>query len=161
MGMAQKSRTLVVIIGIVKLIKAAVLLAAAVGLLALVGPHPGGTARRWLADIGLDPSSGSLHTILGKLDGFTIGTLEALSAGTLIYSLIFFTEGAGLLREKRWAEYLTIIVTFSFIPFELYELVEAASVLKIVTLVVNVAIAGYLIGRLRAERQTSYGTSGA
>ena len=161
MGMAQKSRTLVVIIGIVKLIKAAVLLAAAVGLLALVGPHPGGTARRWLADIGLDPSSGSLHTIIGKLDGFTIGTLEALSAGTLIYSLIFFAEGIGLLRGKRWAEYLTIIVTFSFIPFELYELVEAASVLKIVTLVVNVAIAGYLIGRLRAERQTSYGTSGA
>lgn len=150
--MAKKSRGVLVLIGIFKLVKCAILLAASVGLLKLAGTDAGGTARHWLTDVGLDPNRGSLHSMIGKLDGCSVGKFEALSAGTFIYAALFFVEGAGLLRGKRWAEYLTIIITISFIPFEIYELVETVSAMKIVALIVNIAIVGYLVVRLRSER---------
>ncbi|HEY4059847.1 MAG TPA: DUF2127 domain-containing protein [Kofleriaceae bacterium] len=142
------------LIGIFKLLKTTVLLAATFGFLKLVGTDPGGTARGWIADIGLDPNHGSLNSMLGKLDGCSIGKLEALSAGTFVYALLFLVEGIGLLRGKRWGEYLTIVITISFIPFEVYELAEKVSPMKIATLVVNIAIAIYLIVRVRQERRS-------
>jgi uncharacterized membrane protein (DUF2068 family) len=150
--MAKKSRTLVVLIGIFKLVKGTALLAAAIGLFDLVGKDAESTMRRWLADIGLDPDHGSLHSMIGKLGGFSIGQLALLTAGTLIYAALFFIEGIGLLRGKRWAEYLTIVITISFIPFEIYELVHEVSVMKIAALVVNIAIATYLIARVIREQ---------
>ena len=58
-------------------------------------------------------------------------------------------EGTGLFFEKRWAEHLTIIVTVSFIPVEIYELLKAPSPLKCATLVINVAIAVFLVVKVR------------
>ncbi|HEY4178731.1 MAG TPA: DUF2127 domain-containing protein [Kofleriaceae bacterium] len=142
---------MLVAIGVFKLIKCALLIAAAVGLFKLAGKDASGTVRAWLADLGLDPRNGSLSAMLGKLDGYSIGKMEALSAGAIVYAALFAVEGAGLLSGKRWAEYLTIVITLSFIPFELYELAHEVSAMKVVTLVVNVAIAAYLVMRVRQE----------
>jgi uncharacterized membrane protein (DUF2068 family) len=46
---------------------------------------------------------------------------------------------------QRWAEYLTLIVTASFLPLEIYELSVHVSVLKIVAFVVNIAVVVYLL----------------
>ena len=43
---------------------------------------------------------------------------------TFAYSALFLVEGTGLFFEKRWAEYLTIVATVSFIPVEIYELLK-------------------------------------
>jgi uncharacterized membrane protein (DUF2068 family) len=51
----------------------------------------------------------------------------------------------GLWFNKRWAEYLTLIATTILVPFEVYELVLGASVFKVITLVINVAIVVYLL----------------
>jgi uncharacterized membrane protein (DUF2068 family) len=51
----------------------------------------------------------------------------------------------GLWLAKRWAEYLTLVATVILIPFEVYELTSSVSVLKLVTFVINVAIAAYLL----------------
>lgn len=54
-------------------------------------------------------------------------------------------EAAGLWLGRRWAEYLTFIATTIFVPYEVYELTKGISVLKVVTLTLNVAIAAYLL----------------
>jgi len=52
----------------------------------------------------------------------------------------------GLWFAKRWAEYLTFpVATILLIPFEIYELTSSVSALKLVTFVINVAIAVYLL----------------
>jgi uncharacterized membrane protein (DUF2068 family) len=51
----------------------------------------------------------------------------------------------GLWFAKRWAEYLTFIATTLLIPFEITELVHSISVLKVLTFVINVAVAVYLL----------------
>ena len=51
----------------------------------------------------------------------------------------------GLWFAKRWAEYLTFIATAVLLPLEVYELTSGVSALKLVTFVVNLAIALYLL----------------
>jgi hypothetical protein len=54
-------------------------------------------------------------------------------------------EAVGLWFSKRWAEYLTFIATIIFIPYEVDELAKGVSALKLVTFLINLAIAVYLI----------------
>jgi uncharacterized membrane protein (DUF2068 family) len=51
----------------------------------------------------------------------------------------------GLWRVRRWAKGSAIVSGGIFLPVELYELVHRATVVKEVVLVVNAAIAAYLI----------------
>jgi uncharacterized membrane protein (DUF2068 family) len=51
----------------------------------------------------------------------------------------------GLWLTKRWAEYLTFVATVILIPFEIYELTSSVSGLKLVTFLLNVVIAAYLL----------------
>jgi uncharacterized membrane protein (DUF2068 family) len=67
---------------------------------------------------------------------------------------LFLTEGVGLLMRKRWGEIVTIIITGSFLPFEIYHLVEKGfSVFKILLLLGNVAVLIYLIWRVKHEKK--------
>ena len=52
-------------------------------------------------------------------------------------------------REKRWAEYMTLISTGLFIPLEVYEIYRHFTWLKVAVTVVNVLIVWYLAVRLR------------
>jgi len=56
-----------------------------------------------------------------------------------------FVEAWGLHRRRVWAEWLTVIVTSSFIPLEVYHLVEKPTFGKVATLIANVAILVYLL----------------
>jgi len=68
-------------------------------------------------------------------------------AGLLVvgYAVLEATEMVGLWLAKRWAEYLTFVATVLLVPFEVYEMVESFGFLKLVTFLVNVAIAVYLL----------------
>jgi len=61
------------------------------------------------------------------------------------YTVLEAVEGVGLWFGRRWAEYLTFLATVLLLPIEVYELSNKVSVLKVVTLVINVAIAVYLL----------------
>ena len=54
-------------------------------------------------------------------------------------------EAVGLWYQRRWAEYLTFIVTTLLIPLEIYELTASVSWFKVVELIVNLAIVVYLL----------------
>jgi uncharacterized membrane protein (DUF2068 family) len=78
---------------------------------------------------------------------FTITKTHLYEAGmvVVVYAALEATEMVGLWLAKRWAEYLTFVATVILIPFEVYELTGSVSTLKIVTFVLNVAIAAYLL----------------
>lgn len=72
-----------------------------------------------------------------------------LAAAAFAYAALFITEGTGLWLEKKWAEYLTLVATASFLPFEIYEAVKKVTVLRVSVLVINAAIVIYLAWNLR------------
>ena len=147
----QKNVTLIRLIAGFKLLKGVMLLAVAIGALKLLNESVEGQVRGWLAVLWLDPDNHYIHSVLRKLAGLDNRKLEEISAGSFFYSAILSTEGVGLLLGKRWAEYFTIIATGSFIPLEVYELIKKVSIGKVAVLVVNVAVVGYLVVRVRQK----------
>jgi uncharacterized membrane protein (DUF2068 family) len=76
--------------------------------------------------------------------------LALLSFG---YAAVFLIEGVGLTLRRRWAEWLTVGVTASFVPFELYETVAHFGTGKVIALAINVAVVAYLARRRLQEHQ--------
>jgi uncharacterized membrane protein (DUF2068 family) len=89
-----------------------------------------------------------LHRALDDVTNTGDHELALWGLGSLAYALVFSVEGVGLWFEKTWAEYLTVIVTLSFIPFEIYELAQGFNVGKVIGLVINLVILVYLVVRL-------------
>jgi uncharacterized membrane protein (DUF2068 family) len=71
--------------------------------------------------------------------------LHLFAAIALTYALIEGIEAVGLWYGKRWAEYLTLIVTSSLLPVEVYELTQHATPFKLLALIVNIAVVAYLL----------------
>jgi uncharacterized membrane protein (DUF2068 family) len=149
-----RSDALILAIGIFKLVKAALLVAVATGALEVM--HRGGASR-------------SLHEILDwvpvehyrrvagwlsrEVSALTPHRLLLVSIGAGVYAALFVIEGIGLLMRKRWGEIVTVVITTSFIPLEIYEIIHGASIGKVGALVLNVVIVAYLVWRLRDERR--------
>jgi uncharacterized membrane protein (DUF2068 family) len=73
------------------------------------------------------------------------GTLTKIGLVVTAYALLEGVEAIGLWFQRRWAEYLTFVATAGLLPFEVYELTHKLSVLKLVTLVLNIAVVVYLL----------------
>jgi uncharacterized membrane protein (DUF2068 family) len=154
-GMAEHSGTRPLghtLIAIGKGLKAALLLTVACVALVMAGKDPPAMLMHWADALRIDPGSHHLHHLVAKLSGATPAKLEAIGLGSFVYAALFLTEGVGLWLQKRWAEILTIVITISFIPLELYEIAHHASAEKLVTLVLNVAALVYLVVRVRQKR---------
>jgi uncharacterized membrane protein (DUF2068 family) len=82
---------------------------------------------------------------LNKLFSLRSSTLSGVAAAVLTYSAVEGIEAVGLWFQKRWAEYLTLIVTASFLPIEVYEIAHKLSPFKIIAFVINVAVVVYLL----------------
>jgi uncharacterized membrane protein (DUF2068 family) len=90
----------------------------------------------------------SSHGLIHDLEtGFTTSSsnLHLLGAVLFAYGIIEGIEAVGLWFQRRWAEYLTFLVTTSLLPFEVYEIASRASPFKVLAFVINVAIAVYLL----------------
>lgn len=135
-----------------KIMKGGLLLITALGLVSLLHKDVALVVEKWIRAFRFDPENKLAHALLAKVGPWDDHSLEIVGAGTLVYAAMFLTEGIGLLLRKRWAEYLTVIATGSFIPFELYILFQERTVMKGLLLAINVAIVWYLIARLRRPR---------
>jgi uncharacterized membrane protein (DUF2068 family) len=142
----------VILIGITKLVKGVLLIAMAFGALKLLHKDASKEITRWLEALYVDPNSHFFQKILGKISGLDTKKLIWASIGTFVYAGLFLTEGIGLLLRKRWGEYVTVFITGSFIPFEIYELVKEFNAFKVVVTIGNVAIVAYLIYRLKTKK---------
>jgi uncharacterized membrane protein (DUF2068 family) len=94
------------------------------------------------------PVASSSHGIvhdLRHLFAISITSLYLVGVAVAAYAVLEGGEAVGLWLGKRWAEYLTFIATIVFVPYEIYELTKSVSALKVVALVLNLAVAVYLL----------------
>jgi uncharacterized membrane protein (DUF2068 family) len=147
----EKSGTWLVLIGVFKLVKAALLVLLAVGALELRN-HDATTPIVDVARaVHIDPDGRLVRWLVHQFASLSPHRLVLISIGTFLYAGLFVLEGVGLVLRKRWGEIVTIVITGSFVPWEIYEAVRRASPIKLGLLAVNVAIVVYLIVRLRGE----------
>ena len=134
-----------------KLAKGVLLLVAGLGALRLVHRDLAEVVDGWSGHLHLDPQGRLTEKLLLRAMDVEPRRVAMIGIGMLVYAGILLTEGVGLLLRRRWAEYFTVIVTASFVPLEVYEIVRHVTVPRIAVLAVNLAIVWYLVGRLRRE----------
>jgi uncharacterized membrane protein (DUF2068 family) len=82
---------------------------------------------------------------LNRLFAVSITNLYLAGAAIAAYAALEGVEAIGLWLGRRWAEYLTLVATVVFVPYEIYELTKSVTALKALTLVINLAIVVYLL----------------
>jgi len=87
---------------------------------------------------------GLLHDV-ERLVTLQSSTLRIVALVAAAYAVLEGLEAVGLWLMKRWAEYLTFIATIALLPLEIWELTKTVSPFKIIALVINLAIAAYLL----------------
>ncbi|MBT9332940.1 DUF2127 domain-containing protein [Paracidobacterium acidisoli] len=87
--------------------------------------------------------------------------LRQISAVIFGYAALHATEGIGLVLQKAWAEYVTIILTASFLPWEFWEMHRHLTWMKAGVTAVNVLVVVYLVfvvqARIRERRRGARG----
>jgi uncharacterized membrane protein (DUF2068 family) len=147
----RESNRILVLIGSLKLFKAAVLVAVSIGALRLLHRDLVSTAMHWIDILRVDPENRYVHRLLEKIFNVTPKQLKELGIGTFLYAALFAVEGIGLLLRKRWAEYFTIVSTSLFIPLEIYEIFHHFTITRVVVTIVNLLIVWYLVLRIRTR----------
>jgi uncharacterized membrane protein (DUF2068 family) len=82
---------------------------------------------------------------LRYLFAISITSLYLVGVAIAAYGILEGVEAVGLWLGKRWAEYLTFVATIVFVPYEVYELTKSVSALKVIALIINLAVAVYLL----------------
>ena len=146
---APNSTRWLVIIGAGKLVKAALFTALGFGALHLVHRDLVDVVTHWVVDLRFDPESRLVNFLLEKVSDITPHRLRQLSLVIFLDASLDLVEGIGLILGKAWAEYLTLIVTASFLPWEFFEILRKASWPKAVLTLLNILVVFYLAQNLQ------------
>jgi uncharacterized membrane protein (DUF2068 family) len=90
-------------------------------------------------------TTGGVEGELTKLFAISMRNLQLTGVVLTGYAILEGTEAVGLWRGRRWAEYLTFLATVLLLPLEIYEISHRPTVLKGVTLAINLAVVLYLV----------------
>ena len=147
----QRGDRALLAIAVFKFIKGGALLGLACGAINFFHKDVAAEVEHWVNQLRIDPHNHYIATLLNKLELIHTKQLKELSTVGAGYAALFLTEGTGLLFRKRWAEWLTIIATSSFMPLEAYELIKEFTPLRLLVLLVNAAVVLFLIYRVREK----------
>jgi uncharacterized membrane protein (DUF2068 family) len=128
-----------------KLAQALLFIAIGVGALRLVGKDLGDILLKLAYHMRFNPESRFVNFVLDRAEFVTDRVLRRFSIGLFAYAALGMTEGIGLYLEKGWAEYMTLIITASFLPWEIYEVFRHVTAVRSGLLVVNVMVFLYLL----------------
>jgi uncharacterized membrane protein (DUF2068 family) len=138
-------------IALYKLLKVLLLLALAYGEVRLSDASLIAKLVTWASARPLGLEHKVVTWLLEWFSGLSASRVHALRMVTLAYAAVFAIEGIGLWMRKRWAEWLTTIITASLIPLELWELFDRPNVGKAAVVIANVAIVIILIRHVRSK----------
>jgi uncharacterized membrane protein (DUF2068 family) len=138
-------------IALYKLLKVLLLLAVVYGEVRLSDASLAAKLLTWASARPLGLEHRAVTGLLEWFSGLSASRLHALRIVTFAYAAVFAIEGIGLWMQKRWAEWLTTIITASLIPLEIWELIFRPAIGKAAVLVANTAIVIYLVWHVRSR----------
>jgi len=98
-----------------------------------------------LRDFGFSVQHSKLLGLLHEAFTANSRTLGFIAIGLAAYAVIEVIEGVGLWMVKRWGEYFAMIVTSLGLPYEIYDLSNKVTVLRVVAFAVNLGLVLYLV----------------
>jgi uncharacterized membrane protein (DUF2068 family) len=98
-----------------------------------------------------NPESRFIDFVLDKASLLHDPLLRRIGLVAFSYAGLSLVEGIGLYLEKAWAEYLTLAITVSFLPWEVFEIFRRLTLIRVSLLGANLLVFFYLL-QLVADR---------
>ena len=141
------------VIALIEAAKGILVLAAGMGLLALIHHDVEEFAALLIRRFHLNPANHYPRIFLELAGRIDDRRLWAFAAGAFAYSVFRLVLAFGLWRQRAWAEWLTVIAASVYLPLEIMALERHVTTLKVATFVCNLAIVVYLGWVLRQRRR--------
>lgn len=133
-------------------IKGALVLVAGFGLLTYIHRDLHHAAAQLVRHFHLNPASHYPTVFLDLSARIHDAGLWAMAAAAFVYASIRIAEAIGLWFDLRWAEWFGILSGSIYIPVEIYEITRGVAWPKVVVLLVNSVVIGYLSRHLLTHR---------
>jgi len=101
--------------------------------------------RNWAESLPVGFSEHLVREALEQVSGVPAFRWRQLGIVSLVYASVFTIEGVGLWRERRWAEYMTIVTSSLLLPFEFIAVMRQLTLVRTAVLLANAVIVAYLI----------------
>ncbi len=141
------------LIGLFKLAKAIFFLGVSLGALHFIHHDLADTVDKVFRELHFDPESRVVDFITDKVALVTHHKLRLISLGSVLYAMLCCTEAYGLLRRRVWAEFVTLWLSVSFLPWESFEIYRAPTFWHCSILLVNLAVVAYLVWMLQRKKR--------
>jgi uncharacterized membrane protein (DUF2068 family) len=152
-------------IGVLKLLKAVLFVSLGFGVIRLLHKDIADVLLRTATALRFDPENRFVNLLLEKSALLSPHRLKQISFAIFLYAALDIIEGTGLVLEKVWAEYFTLILTGCFLPLEFYEIIRHVTVFKVVLTLLNLVVFVYLAKvvneKVRAREQMPVAGAGS
>jgi uncharacterized membrane protein (DUF2068 family) len=134
-----------ILIAAFKLGQAVLFFAMGVGIFRLLHKDIGDVLEKLAYHLRFNPESKFINFLLVKSSILDDRLLKRIVEVFFIYAGLDLIEGIGLYLEKTWAEYLTLVITASFLPLEVFEIFKKLTLVRVGLLAVNAMVFVYLL----------------
>ena len=140
-----------ILIAAFKLGQALLFFAVGVGAFRLLHKDIGDVLEKLAYHLRFNPESRLINFLLVKSSILDERLLKRIVEVFFIYAGLDLVEGIGLYLEKTWAEYLTLTITASFLPWEVFEIFRKLTLIRVSLLALNLLVFFYLLNLVIAR----------
>jgi len=101
--------------------------------------------RALLRDLGFSVQHSKILGLLNRAFTTDPKILTYIAIGCAAYAAVEVIEGVGLWLLKRWGEYFAMIATSVGLPYEIYDLTNKVTWLRVVAFLINLGLVIYLV----------------
>lgn len=152
----------IIAIGVFKLLQALLFLLMGIGAVQLLHRDLMDVAEHFILAMRFNPEGHFVNLFLDKVALIDPHRLKQISVAIFGIAALDVVEGTGLVLEKAWAEFVTLILTASFLPIEMFQIARHVTGIRIGLTVINLAVVLYLLYyvRLRMRDRQRRGAAG-
>lgn len=143
-------------IALFEIIKGALAVAAACGLLSLRQTDLHAAADAFLLRHGIDPERHFTRLFIESMAKLTNHHIGQIVAFAFVYAIVRFAEGYGLWHAKKWAEWFAVISAGLYLPLELRHMFPNPTPLSTGVTLLNFVLLIYLIKLLAHQRSKKH-----
>jgi uncharacterized membrane protein (DUF2068 family) len=147
----QNHDRVLLLIAVYKFLHAALFFAIGMGAHRLLHKNIADQIELFARHLRFNPESRLVIFILRKASFINGRVLERISLVAYCYATLTLVEGIGLYLEKAWGEFLTLAITASFLPWEIFEIFRRLTWVRVGLLTINILVFLYLL-RLVLDR---------
>lgn len=139
----------IIAIGMFKLVQALLFILLGIGAVRLLHKDLIGVAEHFIYAMRFNPEGRLVSFVLVKVAMIDPHRMKQISAAIFAIAALDIIEGTGLVMEKAWAEFVTLILTASFLPLEFFEVIRHVTWIRVSLVAINLAVVIYLVFYVR------------